>query len=118
MVRLVEDARGGAFNAVSPPLTFASLLEACGARDVVWVDEAFLLGREVEPWQDLPLWIPASDPDMRYFQRADVSRAIDAGLTFRPLEETARDVPEWTGQAGLAPEREVELLAEWRKAAA
>ena len=30
-------------------------------------------------------------------------RAVAAGLTFRPLAETARDVPEWTGKAGLAP---------------
>jgi len=27
-------------------------------------------------------------------------------------------VPEWTGKAGLAPEREAELLGEWAKVAA
>ena len=35
-----------------------------------------------------------------------VDRAVGSGLTFRPLAETARDVPEWTGKAGLTAERE------------
>ena len=120
MIVMAERGETGAFNATSPAgaHTFGSMLEACAAREVVWANEAWLLEREVEPWQDLPVWIPASDPDMRYFHRADVSRAVAAGLTFRPLEETARDVPEWTGRAGLSPEREAELLAEWVKVAA
>jgi 2'-hydroxyisoflavone reductase len=120
MLRTAESGATGVFNATSPAgaIDFASMLEACGVRDVVWADEAFLLERDVEPWADLPVWIPAGDPDRRYFLQADVSRAVAAGLTFRPLEEAAREVPEWTGEAGLSPEREAELLAEWRKAAA
>ena len=50
------------------------------------------------------------------FQLVDVSRALAAGLAFRPLAETARDVPEWTGKAGLTPEREAELLEAWKAA--
>jgi 2'-hydroxyisoflavone reductase len=120
MLRMAESGATGVFNATSPAgaLDFASMLVACGAQDVVWADEAFLLERDVKPWADLPVWIPAGDPDMRYFLQADVSRAVAAGLTFRPLEEAAREVPEWVGEAGLPPEREAELLAEWRKAAA
>jgi 2'-hydroxyisoflavone reductase len=44
----------------------------------------------------------------------DVSRAVAAGLTFRPLEETVRDTLEHAATAdgvGLTPERETELLA-------
>jgi 2'-hydroxyisoflavone reductase len=117
MLRLVEEGRGGAFNATSPPgaITFSSMLEACGARDIVWVDEAFLAEHEVEGWSDLPCWVPTTEGAA--FQLVDVSRAVDAGLTFRPLAQTARDVPEWTGKAGLQPEREAELLAAWQKAA-
>ena len=47
-----------------------------------------------------------------------VERAVEAGLAFRPLAETARDVPEWTGKAGLSTEREQELLEAWGKAGA
>ena len=108
MVRTVESGGTGIFNATSPDgeHTFGSMLEACGATDVVWAGESFLLEQRVEPWRDLPLWIPADDPDMAYFQRTDVSRAVEAGLSFRPLEETVRAVPEWTGTAGLSPEHE------------
>ena len=121
MLDMVEIGRGGAFNATSPPRahTFGSMLEACGAKDIVWVDESFLLGNGVEDgWMDIPLWIPSTDPDYRCFQLVDVSRAVAAGLTFRPLAETARDVPEWTGKAGLHADREAELLAAWAKMAA
>lgn len=120
MVDVVQRSETGAFNAVSPPglHTIGSMLEACGARDIAWVDEGWLLAEGVEPWGDLPVWIPSTDADMRYFQRADVSRALAAGLTFRPLADTVRDAPEWTGKAGLTAEREAELLTSWRKAAA
>ena len=120
MVDLVEQGLGGVFNATSPPgaLSFGSMLEACGADDVVWIDEAFLLEHRVEGWSDLPCWIPSTDADHAAFQLVDVSRAVEAGLSFRPLAETARDVPEWTGNAGLSAEREAELLAAWQKVAA
>jgi 2'-hydroxyisoflavone reductase len=120
IVRMVEEGESGAFNATSPDGMHSreSMLAACGATDVVWVDEAFLLEHGVEPWRDLPLWIPASDDEMAYFHRTDVSKALAAGLTFRPLEETARAVPQWNGAAGISPEREAELLGEWTKVAA
>jgi 2'-hydroxyisoflavone reductase len=58
------------------------------------------------------MWVQS--PDEAGIHEADVSRAVAAGLTFRPLEETVRDTLELartTGDAGLSPEREAELLA-------
>jgi nucleoside-diphosphate-sugar epimerase len=120
MIRLLEDERSGPFNATSPPyaLSFESMLEACGASDVVRVTERFLADQGVEGWSDLPCWIASAETDHACFQLVPVDRAVDAGLTFRPLAETARDVPEWTGKAGLTAERERELLDEWEKMAA
>jgi 2'-hydroxyisoflavone reductase len=118
MLDMVEAGRGGTFNATSPPLalTFGSMLDACGAKDVVWVDEAFLLEQDVEAWSDLPCWIPSTEENHRSFQLVDVTTAVGAGLTFRPLAETARDVPGWTAKAGLTLEREAELLEAWKTA--
>jgi nucleoside-diphosphate-sugar epimerase len=120
MLDMVEAGRGGIFNATSPPRahTFGSMLDACGAKDVAWVDEGLLIEHGVEGWSDLPCWIPSTEVDHAAFQLVDVSRAVEAGLTFRPLTESARDVPEWTGKAGLTREREAELLAAWKKLAA
>jgi 2'-hydroxyisoflavone reductase len=119
-LRLVEEERSGPFNATSPPraLTFGRMLEACGAEDVVWADEAFLLEQGIEGWMDLPCWLPSTAEDWRSFQLVPVDRALDTGLILRPVAETARDVPEWTRKAGLAPERESELLAAWKNRSA
>jgi hypothetical protein len=65
---------------------------------------------------ELPLWI--SDPDSVGMMQADVSRALDAGLTFRPLDETVRgtlELADTTDAAGLKPRRESELIATWRR---
>ncbi len=119
LVTLTEQRTGGTFNAVTPPFTMESLLEATrttvnpDAR-LVWVDEKFLLEREVGEWMELPLWVV--DAEMAGLLEADSSRAIAAGLTFRPLAETiggALEEAELTESAGMKPEREAELLAEW-----
>jgi 2'-hydroxyisoflavone reductase len=120
MIRLVEDGASGPYNATSPPraLTFDSMLEACGAADVVQVTDEFLDEHGVEGWSDLPCWISPGAADFAAFQLVPVDRAVAAGLTFRPLAETAHDVPEWTGKAGLTAERESELLEAWENRAA
>jgi 2'-hydroxyisoflavone reductase len=121
---LLERGAGGTFDVVGPAgmLTLGRVLEAClaagGGARVVWVDEAFLLERGVEPWTELPLWTPGAD--MAGFQRSDVSRALAAGLSVRPIAETVADTLRWAEAARPGPgasmtrEREAALLREWR----
>jgi 2'-hydroxyisoflavone reductase len=55
--------------------------------------------------------------------RIDCAKAWAAGLTFRPLAETARDTLTWyharpaaeqdKARAGIAPEKERAVLAAW-----
>ena len=54
----------------------------------VEVDDAFLGEQEVGEWMELPLWVDTRQEDWRQFLEVDVSRAVAAGLAFRPLEET------------------------------
>ena len=68
---------------------------------------------------ELPLWL--ADPEWAGMQQVDVSRAVAAGLRFRPVADTVRDTAEWGArrgehepEAGLARERERELLEAWR----
>jgi hypothetical protein len=99
-------------------VTWKALLEAC--RDVtgsdaelVWVDPDFLMEQAVGQWMELPMWL-YEDAGLH---ATDVSRAIGAGLTFRPLEETVRgalDQAQTTAEAGLDPEREARLIAAWK----
>jgi 2'-hydroxyisoflavone reductase len=100
---LVEMGVGGTFNATGPDytLTMGAVLECCkdvtgSNAELVWVSEQFLLEKEVVPWSEMPLWIPSErDETMRGFSRFDCSKAIRAGLKFRPLEETVRDTLKW-----------------------
>ena len=125
IVRLAENGTVGTFNATGPVsrLSMAGMLYGIRAVtstpvEFTWVDLEFLQEREVRPWSDLPVWIPR---DPIAFVRVD--RAIAAGLTFRPLADTARDTIEWhatrsdkaraTLRAGLTADREVELLEAW-----
>jgi 2'-hydroxyisoflavone reductase len=120
VVDLSERKVAGRFNAINEGVSWQTLAETC--RDVAgsdasftYVDGDFLAEQEVGQWMELPLWI--HDPDSIGMHRTDVSRAIDAGLTFRPLEDTVRatlDEAETTDDAGMASEREAELLAAWQ----
>ena len=125
-VRLIVARDTGTFNAIGPeaPLSMGSLLQTCmdvtnaGAR-LTWVDERFLLDLDVSPWVDLPLWLTAENNGLT---SADNTRAVKAGLTFRPLEDTVRATLRWDsaraarGPAGMPVEREREILAAWHDA--
>jgi 2'-hydroxyisoflavone reductase len=116
LVRLAEQRIGGVFNATGPaePLTLGETLERIASdADLTWVDDQTLLDAGVGPWMELPLWLPGEE--YAGLLRADISRALAAGLTFRPIEETARDTLAWSLEAGeqrptLTRERERELL--------
>jgi 2'-hydroxyisoflavone reductase len=130
VVRLAEQRVFGTFNATGPnqPTTISEMLHGIkavtttGAR-FTWVPAEFLAQQQVRPWSDMPVWVPPVG-DSTGFMRIDCSKAYAAGLTFRPLADTARDTLAWyhtrppaqqaTLRAGLAPERERAVLEAWR----
>jgi len=121
LVQLAAGGISGVFNATGPaePTTLRALLERTatavgGGARLEWVDDERLLAAGVGPWTELPLWLPGTDH--AGMLRADVSRALAAGLRLRSIEETARDTLAWSRQAGeqrptLARAREAEILA-------
>ncbi len=129
-VRLAETGRTGAFNAIGParPLTMAQMLDGVargvGAKpQLTWIDTAFLQAQQIRPWSDMPVWIPGQG-ETAGFHRRSIARAMNAGLTFRPLTTTAADTLAWFKaqpaerqaklKAGLTPEREAALLTAWK----
>jgi 2'-hydroxyisoflavone reductase len=111
IVTAAEGGLSGTFNATNEGVPWGELL--AGA-DVTWVTDEFLLEHGVGEWMELPLWI--GSPEWRGMHEVDVSRAVAAGLRFRPLAETiegAADAAAAEG-VGLTPEREAALLAAWR----
>ena len=119
IVELCARAANGTYNATHPGVSWQELLDTCrdvtaSDAEITWVSPDFLVEHDVGEWMELPLWLV--DPALECADRVDVSRALEAGLTFRPLAETVRgtlDHAETTDAAGLRPEREAELLAAW-----
>jgi 2'-hydroxyisoflavone reductase len=113
----------GTFNIATPPRrhSLQELVETSAAAggvalDVAWCDDAFvrehglMVTEEADPF---PLVVP-DEPNGHLF---DTSRAVAAGLTFRPLAETVSDTLAWDRDrgveeltAGLPAAREGELL--------
>lgn len=122
----IERGLTGIFNATGPSeeLSMHEMLRACIeasgiASTVEWVDEKFLLDQNVEPWSELPVWLP-KEGEFAGIMRVDCSAAIAEGLRCRPVIDTARDTLAWFEAergdalvAGITPEREAELLAAW-----
>lgn len=128
-IRVAEQRALGPFNAAGPAheLSVAALLHGvravttAGAR-LVFAETDFLRAQGVQPWGDLPAWMPGQG-DTAGFARVSLARALAAGLTFRPLATTAADTLAWFAtlpaerqaklRAGLSAEREAAVLAAW-----
>lgn len=126
-IGMIEDKQVGVFNATGPevPLNMGQVLKTCRQvagtpAEFVWVDDEFLLAQGVTPFTDLPLWIPGSASAM---MKVSIEKALEVGLTFRPLEEIVNDTLDWDNTRstntprvnGITSEREAELLEQWRK---
>lgn len=129
IVRLAENDVSGVFNATGPQsrMTMAGMLHgirAATSSDIqfTWVPAEFLAEHEVNPWAQMPAWLPGSP-----ILNVRLDRAIAQGLVYRPLADTVQDTLEWHAsrpaeaqenlRAGLSPEREAEVLAAWRASA-
>ena len=132
-IRVAEARTTGTFNATGPaqPLSMRDMLSGVAAAvhadaRLTWVPAAFLEAQQVAPWTDLPVWVPG-EGDSRGFARRPIGRALQAGLSFRPLATTAADTLAWFRQqpearqgrlrAGLSAAREAAVLAAWKRSA-
>ena len=141
MVQLVEDDAAGDFNAAGPaakqtleqfveglrplaksPLTYTWI------EDYAWLRRYPLRKRSDGGFSGMTYsvpWVMAEGDELGH-QRIDNRKAIAAGLTFRPLIETARDTIAWRASDAvpeelrkqpryvLTPEQEQAMLAAWK----
>ena len=129
-IRMAEARTLGTFNATGPrhPLRMKEMLTGVAAAihadaRPIWVPADFLESEKVEAWSDMPVWVPGRGETAGFAKRS-ISRALAAGLTFRPLDTTAADTLAWFRQqpaerqaklkAGLTAAREAELLSKWK----
>jgi 2'-hydroxyisoflavone reductase len=106
----------GIYNVVGPGRDdpISEILDACrlaaaeedgeeaGSVEMTWAAEEFLREQLREmPEEERPLWFPE---DQISFQKVDSSKALAAGLTFRPAYETARHTLAWVRSRPGGPE--------------
>jgi nucleoside-diphosphate-sugar epimerase len=125
MVRMLEDGSGsGPYNAVGAeePYRARPLLERLRDRTgssstLTWIDWEWIRKETSEK----PNYGPWYGQGPMPFMQVNNDRALATGLTFRPIEDTARDMiarldptsePKW-GRGGFAAELEAELLQKW-----
>ena len=121
MLRCVEEKIAGVYNVTGfhGRVSMQDVLAACKCAtsnpvELVWAPEEFLAEQKVQPYMQMPLWIPREGRSV-----VDCSAAIGKGLRFRPIAETVRDTLQWAKQergdkpfsrTGLPAEREAELV--------
>jgi 2'-hydroxyisoflavone reductase len=131
IVRMIEDNRTGVYNALGPEtrITMKEVLDACNEAggnkaQLTWVPADFLKKHDVAPWAEMPMWIDLSD--MAGFGSMQNNRAVAAGLTFRPIKDTAADTLAWIAtrspdeakklkSSGITRDKEAAVLAAWRE---
>jgi 2'-hydroxyisoflavone reductase len=117
IILLLEQDRPGTFNATGNMITFGSFLGTCAQvsgtdSEFVWVPSERLLEAGLDPWMGVPLWICA--PGWEAANRVDITLALSAGLTFRPLDQTVQAAlvgPPPPALSDFTRERELELLS-------
>jgi 2'-hydroxyisoflavone reductase len=128
-VTTVEQGHVGVYNAVGPDdPSLGGVLDAVKASTgpdarITWIDKAWLEKHGGAGWDSFPLAVGNQD-DEAGFGHVSASRAVAKGLRFRNPGDTARDALAWwraqpdarrtQAHAGIAPEREAELLRLWR----
>jgi 2'-hydroxyisoflavone reductase len=129
LVRLCELKAFGAFNACGPAkkLSMGEVMAACvkaaGKKPTLtWIPASFVAKQE---GLEFPIWA-AFEGDTKGFHTWKNDKAIQAGLRFRPAEQTVKDTLAWfktqegvekgrTRLAGPNAEQEAKLLAAWKE---
>ena len=128
IVRLVETpGNAGTYNATGEVQQFGTMLEEIRAAlgsdaTFTWVPAEFMAEHGVRPWGHMTNWVPPEGETIGMNQ-VSVAAAVEAGLTFRPIGDTARETVDWWNtlpeerraepRAGLPADLEAEILAAW-----
>lgn len=112
----VEQELSGPYSLMSRQghATMGELLDACvatvgGSAELRWTEPEVILDAGIEPWTQLPVWVPPGSDMHDAMHSADVSRAVATGLRCRPVAETVADTWQWLqdlgGTAPMRPDR-------------
>lgn len=107
----LANRRSGPVDVISTSghATTASLLQACidatgSTAELVWITQDRLAAAGVEPWTQLPCWVPQT-AEFAGFLEADTTMAARTGLRCRPVSDTVADTWAWLQADGFPQQR-------------
>jgi 2'-hydroxyisoflavone reductase len=135
-LKAIEERTMGTYNLVSNVngFKFGELTDACiaaankqakpaTAPKATWLPVEFLEEQKVEPWSEMPVWLPAKG-DEAAFAGTSNKAALAKGLEISPLKRTVDDTLAWhltrpaeereKLKAGIAADKEAAVLAAWK----
>jgi 2'-hydroxyisoflavone reductase len=113
---------------------FGELTDACvaaakkqakpaSAPRAIYLPTEFLEEQKVEPWSEMPVWLPAKG-DEAAFAGTSNKAAVAKGLKITPIKKTVNDTLAWhltrpaeereKLKSGMAPDKEAAVLAAWK----
>lgn len=129
LVLVVETGTTGRFNALGPdkPMNWGRVISACQKAAKASSTLAWIPGEFIAKQDDIefPIWAPYLG-DTKGFHTWQNQRAVQAGMRFRPIEQTVADTLAWyqgqlkveKGRTKLAftAEQEADVLKRWKDA--
>ncbi len=135
-INAIENGVTGTYNLVSNvnEFKFGELTDACIAAAnrlakpaspprAVYLPTEFLEEHKVEPWGEMPVWLPAKG-DEAAFAGTSNAAARAKGLTITPIGKTVDDTMAWhlarpaeereKLKSGIAADKEATVLAAWK----
>lgn len=96
IVRMVEEGKVGTFNVASNPISMDEFIDEVASEQIekAWISDDVLQAVDLGI-RRYPFWMPISKDYPEGFFIVENNHAVDNGLTFRPLAETAHDTREW-----------------------
>lgn len=128
IITIAENNTHGVYHVGGKPeVTFGELIETAieyskSDVQVVWADEEFLQKENVQPWGDLPIWLPKGMDGLFYMSD---NHAVEMGMKYSPVKETIEKTYQWIHEGkenivmktALSSEREAELIGKYHNPA-
>ncbi|WP_444997425.1 NAD-dependent epimerase/dehydratase family protein [Aliikangiella sp. IMCC44359] len=129
MVHSLEKKLMGEYNLICPPFPFGDLMKSClknssSKTKLTWVPADFMAKNDVNPWRDVFMWADSNSPGSGALTWSG-QKALDAGLTIRPIDETVKDTLAWFKslpkerqnklRAGMSKQKEAKVLKAWHQ---
>jgi len=122
---ITEEQNSGIFNVTGNNMKFSSFLNECSEAvnpkiKLVRLSKEDLTKYEINKYAAFPLFID-DIKEYKGIYNCNCTKAVNAGLKFRPVKSTIKDALDWflsvgktpeTAAVGLKPEKEKEILSE------